>query len=81
MGVNPFSMVVGAQEIPSNNPQWLQVAPEQDTWVFGDERDYPGFCIRIRDVNKKMARYIFQHFDNGKSMNQRRVRTLNKRVD
>ena len=73
MGLNPFSMVVGSQEIPADNPQWLQVAQGRTAWVFGDEQSYEGSCIRIRDVNKKMAQYIFQHFDDGKSMNQRRV--------
>ena len=73
MGRNPFSMVVGSQEIPADDPQWLEVAQSETAWEFGDEQSYEGSSIRIRDVNKKMAHYIFQHFDDGKSMNQRRV--------
>ena len=66
-------MVVGSQEIPADDPQWLQVAQSRTAWEFGDEISYEGFCLRIRDVNKKMAQYIFQHFDDGKSISQRTV--------
>jgi hypothetical protein len=73
MGRNPFSMVVGSQETPADDPQWLEVAQTRTAWEFGDEISYEGLYLRIRDVNKKMAQYIFQHFDDGKSMKQRRV--------
>ena len=72
-GAEPVLYGVGPEEIPVDDPQWLEVAQSETAWEFGDEQSYEGSKHRIRDVNKKMAHYIFQHFDDGKSMNQRRV--------
>jgi hypothetical protein len=42
--------------------KWLWQS--KTTWQIGDNVEYQSQSLRIRDVNKLMLKFIFQHFEN-----------------
>jgi len=60
-GRNPFTSVQGGMSFLDESHSWMFLSRKKK-WQIGDNEEFPSSILRIREVNKKMADYIINHF-------------------